>query len=179
VATIGLSRNVILSLKDMFEPILVASGYDISFVSAWVSDDKIVKPEDYVDGQGMIKLPAAKMTVLSRSQGSDFELGGESQFTDLYVNVFVHAITEGQLYDLLDLFHISLTDGDSSVGDKMIAVNDYTVTGYPTDSPVKMYEMEFSNVNQRTIFDLGEQNLALQFAGSVGFSVRILRRVGV
>jgi len=178
VATIGLTRNVILSLVDFFEPLLLAENYDFSFVSAWVEDDKIVKPSDWVANQGMIKLPAGKMSIPSRRQAGNFELGGSSQYTDLYVNFFLHATTEGQLYDLLDLFHISLTDGISGIGGKMITVNDYTTTGYPAITPVPLYTMEVLNVLQRPVFDLDSTNIALRFAGSIGFVAKILRMVG-
>ncbi len=179
MAKVRINRNIILSLKDFFDPILASDGYDFSFVSAWADDDKIVKPEDYVSGQGMIKLPAGKMSILSRRQGDRQEIGSGKQNSIFYINLFIHAITEGQLYDLLDLFNDSLTDSNNTVGDLIIPINDYTTTGYPTNSPVKIYDMEISNVQGKAVFGLGEENIALNYAGIVGFMGTILRSPGV
>jgi len=179
MATVKLSRNIILSLKDFFDPLLTAEGYDFSFISAWTEDNKIVVPNDYVANQGLIKLPAGKITISSRNQGSYIEVGGGTQYTDLYINFFIHAITEGQIYDLLDLFHTSLTDGANKIGGKIISINNYTTTGYPTSTPVKAYDMEVFGVGQKIVPGLGEDNIALRYAGMVGFSGKILRRVGL
>ena len=69
MAKIEYSRNIILSLKDYLEPLLVAEGYTspggtpFTFVSDWGSDDRIVLPQNYVPGSNQIRLPAGKLRV--------------------------------------------------------------------------------------------------------------------
>jgi len=177
MATMKISRNIILSLKDFFESYISGGNYDFTFTSAWVEDDKIVKPSDYVENQGMVKLPAGKMTVLTGRQGDNMEIGGGSQYKLFHINFFIHTITEGQLYDLLDLLSESLTDGVGTIGDKIITIKDFSLTGYPSDSAPDLFTMEILNVNQKTVFNLDEQNIALRFAGSISFMGKILRHL--
>jgi len=176
MATIGLTRNIILSLKDFLQPIIESAGYDFTFTSAWADDNLIVHPDNYVADSGMIKLPAGKFTVTSRKQGSDFEIGGSSQYTMFLINFFIHAITEGQLYDLLDLIDEAFTDDSSgAIGHKIINIKNFATTGYPSAVAPNLYEMEIDSVRHNPISGLGEQNIALRYAGVIGFSGNLLR----
>jgi len=171
-----LSRNIILSLKDYFEDKLDAEGYDFTFTSSWNEDDKIVLPKDYVANSGMIKIPAGKITLLNESLNKAFEIGGKSRYFLYYGNVFVHAETEGQLYDLLDLFMDALTkDSSGYYGNIKIDIYDFSSTGYPSGNAPVIGYLEIENARKTPNIDLSQQNVALKFGGMVGFSFTVLK----
>lgn len=175
MASIKISRNIVLTLKDHFETYLTNDGYSFTFVSTWPADDKIVKPEDYVADQGMLALPAGRITVQSRILDQPLEIGGGSRYESFPLNVFIHAITGGQLSDLMDVFYEALTDTTSHIGDKIITIKDFSSTGYPSALAPDLFDMEVLNVTLREAGDFGSQNLALQYAGSISFTGQILR----
>ena len=172
----NLSRNIILSLKDHFEEDLTSAGYDFTFTSSWYEDDKIVLPKDYTPDSGLIKLPAGKITLLNETIGKPFEIGGKGRYFIYYGNVFIHAETEGQLYDILDLFIDSLTKSDGGAyGNLYIDVYDFSQTGYPSNSAPVLSYIEIKSVRKTTAMDLSQENVALKFGGMVGFSFTLLK----
>ena len=171
----NLSRNIILSLKDRFETDLSNAGYDFTFVSSWSEDNKIVMPDDYVADQNMIKLPAGNITLTNENLDRPYEMGGGSSYFLYAGSIFVHAITEGQLYDLLDLFLDSLTKDGSFYGRVIIPIYDFSSTGYPSTSATQTNEIEIMAARKTPKIDLSEQNVALKFGGLVGFSFRLLK----
>lgn len=172
MAKIELSRNIILSLVSYLSPLLATAGYSFSFVSQWDSDDKIVLPQDSTGAAGEIVLPAGKFTIDTRSKGGYLEVGGTTMESFFFGGLFVHAVSEGQAYDLLDFIHDRLESGASLElrGDNRITVYDYSTVGYPPQSTApEIGELELQDVRHRYISDLGEQNVALRHAGNITF----------
>ena len=172
MAKIELSRNIILSLVSYLDPLLIAEGYSFTFVSGWDSDDKIVLPQDATGAQGEIVLPAGKFTIDTRSKGGYLEVGGTTMESLFFGGLFVHGVSEGQAYDLLDFIHDRLESGDSLQmrGDNRITVYDFTNVGYPPQSTAPTIgDLEIQDVRHRYISDLGEQNAALRHAGDITF----------
>jgi hypothetical protein len=169
MAKIEYSRNIILSLVDYLNPLLVAEGYSFTFVSDWGSDDKIVLPQDYVPGSNQIVLPAGKFTISTRSKGGYLEVGSGSMESFFFVSFFIHAVSEGQAYDLMDFLHDRLESGANvnRIGDNRITVGDYSTTGYPAVSPPALGVMEIQDVRHRYISDLGATNVAMKYAGDI------------
>lgn len=175
MAKIEYSRNIILSLKDYLEPLLVAEGYTspggtpFTFVSDWGSDDRIVLPQNYVPGSNQIRLPAGKFTVGTRSKGGYLEVGGSSMESFFFCSFFIHAITEGQAYDLMDFLHDRIESGASvnKIGDNRITIGDYSTTGYPEASPPELGILEIQDVRHNYISDLGSTNVAMRHAGDI------------
>jgi hypothetical protein len=175
MAKIEYSRNIILSLKDYLEPLLVAEGYSFTFVSDWGSDDRIVLPQNSTGAEGEIVLPAGKFTVNTRSKGNYLELGGSSMESLFFCSFFVHAVTEGQAYDLMDFLHDRIESGDSvnKIGDNRITIGDYSTTGYPSASPPELAILEIEDVRHRYISDLGSTNVAMRHAGDITIAGKI------
>jgi hypothetical protein len=169
MAKIEHSRNIILSLVDYLDPLLVAAGYSFTFVSDWGSDDRIVLPQDYVSGSNQIVLPAGKFTISTRSKGGYLEVGGSSMEAFFFASFFIHACTEGQAYDLMDFLHDRIESGASvnRIGDNRITVGDYSTTGYPAVSPPELGILEIQDVRHRYISDLGAANIAMKHAGDI------------
>lgn len=169
MAKIEYSRNIVLSLKDYLEPLLVSEGYTFTFVSDWGSDDRIVLPQDYIPGSNQISLPAGKFTINTRSKGNYLEVGGSSMEAFFFASFFVHAETEGQANDLMDFLHDRIESGATvnKIGDNRITIGDYTTTGYPSDSPPELGIMEINDVRHRYVPDLGATNVAMKHAGDI------------
>lgn len=169
MAKIEYSRNIILSLVDYLDPLLVAEGYTFTFVSDWGGDDRIVLPQDYIPGSNQIQLPAGKFTVGVRSKGNYLELGGSSMEGLFFSSFFIHACTEGQAYDLMDFLHDRIESGATvnKIGDNCIIIYDYSTTGYPAASPPELGIMEINDVRHRYISDLGATNIAMKHAGDI------------
>lgn len=169
MAKIEYSRNIILSLKDYLEPLLVSEGYTFTFVPDWGSDDRIVLPQDYVPGSNQIPLPAGKFTVNTRSKGGYLEVGGSTMESLFFGSFFIHAETEGQAYDLMDFLHDRIESGGAvdRIGDNRITIGDYTTTGYPSGSPPTLGTLEIQDVRHRYISDLGATNVAMKHAGDI------------
>ncbi len=163
------NRNIILSLKDYLEPRLQAEGYDFTFVSDWGADDVIVLPQDYVAGQGLIKLPAGKFTAFSRSKGAYFEIGSSTMESLFFLSLYIHASSEAQTIDLLDFLHDEIESGNGYTGDNRIDVYNFSNTGYPSTSAPVEYEMEIRDVRHRLVQDIEAQNVALKYSGNITF----------
>lgn len=165
-------RWITLSLVDYLDPLITAKGYDFSFVSEWKADKEIVHPDDYYDSSNQIKLPAGNFTFGVQRSGAKIEMGGTSVYRHHHIQLFIHAISEGQRLDLLDYIQDFLGDsGDYNI----IDINDYSTTGWPTASPVKLCDMEITDVVSRPNNALGEENLALRYAGMVSFLGTIVK----
>ena len=172
MAKIEYSRNIILSLVEYLDPLLATESYSFSFVSNWGADDKIVLPQDEVSGSNQIVLPAGKFTVNTRSKGGYLEVGGSTMESMFFGGLFVHAVSEGQAYDLLDFLHDRIESGDSLQrrGDNRIPIYDYTTVGYPPQSTApELGVMEVRDVRHRYISDLSSENAAMNHAGDITF----------
>lgn len=172
MAKIEYSRNIILSLVAYLQPLLATAGYSFSFVSNWDSDDQIVLPQDAVIGGNQIVLPAGKITINTRSKGGYLEVGGTTMESMFFGGLFVHAVSEGQAYDLLDFIHDRIESGATlnRRGDNRITVYDYTTVGYPPQSTAPtLGEIEIRDVRHRYISDLSSENAAMRHAGDITF----------
>ena len=174
LAKIEYSRNIILSLIVYLEPLLAAENYSFAFVPSWGSDEKIVLPQDEVSGSNQIVLPAGKFTVNTRSKGGYLEVGGTTMESMFFGGLFIHAVSEGQAYDLLDFIHDRIESGDSLQlrGDNRIIIYDFSTTGYPPadiGATPQLGKLEMRDVRHRYISDLSSENAAMNHAGDITF----------
>lgn len=177
MAKIKTSRNIILSIKDYLEPLLINKEYDFKFVSRWLDDQYIVLPTDFIDVNTQIRLPAGKLTITNQLPGSFYEIGANSQERFYSISLFFYSITEGQYLDLSDYISDWLANGEEAdrIGSNSIEIKNYSDTGYPSESAPNLCYMDILNVQARPVAQIETPNIALRNAGNISFTGKILK----
>jgi len=178
MARIQDSRSIVLSVKDYMDPLLEVDGYSFTFVSDWNMEKEIVLPADYVDPDTQVSLPAGKITVLSRPPGRWIEIGGSTKENNYFISIFIRGESEGSISDLLDFFHNKLEGDHSIIGNILIAIKDFTDTGYPSDYAPSIYTMEVQDVRSRRSLEFNDANVAERYSGNVSILGSLLKSRG-
>jgi len=178
MARIQDSRNIVLSMKDYIEPLLMVDGYSFTFVSDWNLGKEIVLPEDYTDPDTQVSLPAGKITILSRPPGKFIEIGGSTKESNYFVSILIRGESEGSISDLLDFFHNKLEGDHSVIGDLLIPIKDFTDTGYPSEYAPTIYSLEINDVRSRRMMEFDTANIAERYSGNVSVFGSLLKSRG-
>jgi hypothetical protein len=139
------------------------------FVKSWPEDRKVVMPENFVEGKGLVRPPAINIQILPSSQLSPVGIGHSDKFYVYSIGLFMYCLTEGQLLDLMEY-----VDGRFN-GPAAVNINDYGDTGYPTASPLVLTRLDVFRTNMTPRIDKTAVNPAMRNGGIVTISAQVIK----